>query len=380
MKFRSTFKQFRRGCEAPFEALKLLKYIQLKHLKHLPISPMQKNHDEISHKKIYGLYRKGASGASKPRKTAWLCAENVEAPCFQLLRTASRCFETAQPCGFPRTEGFACNITANFLPLAYMEGMMKQIFEIRRGEGWEMRLGRWQDDPDMAEVEVDQIISDPPFTDYVSRNQRRSSYVDENGALLPSSMSPELSFGGIHPSELIPAVEQCRRWAVFFCAIEQIGDYADIPGYMRGMVWVKTNPTPQFSGDRPAMWGEAIAAIHQRSKPRWNGGGKAGKYVSSYHLGPRDHETQKPIKLMREIVHDFTDPGETVWDPYAGSGTTGVACLELGRRFIGHEVQERYFDAACERLAAAERGQSVEAYRAGQCTLFADGGANDHDP
>lgn len=65
----------------------------------------------------------------------------------------------------------------------------------------------------------------------------------------------------------------------------------------------------------------------------------------------RDHPTQKPVELMEFCVR-MTKAG-TVIDPYMGSGTTGVACAKLGRPFIGVEIEPRYFDVACERIAAA---------------------------
>jgi len=66
---------------------------------------------------------------------------------------------------------------------------------------------------------------------------------------------------------------------------------------------------------------------------------------------PRLHETQKPISLMEELTRDFTDPGELVCDPFAGSGTTGVACKHLGRRFVGWERDPKYYAIALQRIA-----------------------------
>jgi len=66
---------------------------------------------------------------------------------------------------------------------------------------------------------------------------------------------------------------------------------------------------------------------------------------------PLQHPTQKPIKLMEYLI-DKTD-GKTIFDPFMGSGTTGVACANLGRKFIGIEICESYFNTACERIAAA---------------------------
>ena len=58
---------------------------------------------------------------------------------------------------------------------------------------------------------------------------------------------------------------------------------------------------------------------------------------------------------MRKLVSDFTQAGETVCDLFMGSGTTGVACANLGRKFIGMEIEPKYFDIACSRIDAAYR-------------------------
>lgn len=71
----------------------------------------------------------------------------------------------------------------------------------------------------------------------------------------------------------------------------------------------------------------------------------------------REHPTQKPISLMRWCVNKTV--GETVLDPFMGSGTTGVAALEAGRKFIGIELEPRYFDMACERIENAQRQERL---------------------
>lgn len=67
------------------------------------------------------------------------------------------------------------------------------------------------------------------------------------------------------------------------------------------------------------------------------------------------HPTEKPVELIEELVRVCTDRGDIVVDPFAGSGTTGVACANLGRRFIGMEFNQGYFDTACRRIEAAYR-------------------------
>ncbi len=65
------------------------------------------------------------------------------------------------------------------------------------------------------------------------------------------------------------------------------------------------------------------------------------------------HPTEKPVALLDALVRVVTAPDAMVLDPFAGSFTTGLACLRLGRRFVGIEIERRYFDLGCARLEAA---------------------------
>ena len=73
---------------------------------------------------------------------------------------------------------------------------------------------------------------------------------------------------------------------------------------------------------------------------------------------------------MMDLVSDFTDPGDLVWDPYCGSATTGVACLRLGRRFLGHEIQPHYAEIAARRLQSEDRGLTLAQADSGQGSVF----------
>lgn len=139
--------------------------------------------------------------------------------------------------------------------------------------------------------------------------------------------------------------------------------------FVRYCFWVKDRGMPQISGDRPASWVEQITVAHPKGKKRWNGGGSGNVWRypvvanCSGHRNDRIHTAQKPIELMTHIVGLFSDEGETVLDPFAGSATTGVACLRLGRYFAGierapradHPEDANYFQIACDRLTAAAR-------------------------
>jgi site-specific DNA-methyltransferase (adenine-specific) len=67
------------------------------------------------------------------------------------------------------------------------------------------------------------------------------------------------------------------------------------------------------------------------------------------------HPTEKPVRLAERIIALISDPGDTIYDPFMGSGSFGVACLNTGRKYIGSEVDEGYFKTACKRIKEAAR-------------------------
>lgn len=87
----------------------------------------------------------------------------------------------------------------------------------------------------------------------------------------------------------------------------------------------------------------------------WEG----GKFKSNVLQYPKDgggfHPTQKPVALLEDIIQTFTNPGDTVLDFTMGSGSTGVACMNTGRNFIGIELDQGYFETAKNRIEAAKR-------------------------
>ena len=78
---------------------------------------------------------------------------------------------------------------------------------------------------------------------------------------------------------------------------------------------------------------------------------------SNFHGAGSDadhfHPTQKPVPLLELLVMWYTSPGETVLDPFMGSGSTGVACMQTGRKFIGVELDPHFFEVAENRLKKA---------------------------
>ena len=104
-------------------------------------------------------------------------------------------------------------------------------------------------------------------------------------------------------------------------------------------------PSEICFGDCELAWCDAMQSVRMFSH-MWHG-------VARWSTEGRFHPTQKPVALMEWCI-DFSD-GHLILDPFMGSGTTGVACIRAGRRFIGIEKDEEYFDIALKRIREAER-------------------------
>jgi len=150
---------------------------------------------------------------------------------------------------------------------------------------------------------------------------------------------------------------------VAWCSHRQVGFVnasLEAAGYSTRMLfWRKKCPPPSAPGSGFASAMET--AIYGYKRGRHWGGGQYDANVfdcDNYRFGQPgkvDHPTQKPLMLIEWNIVKTTAPGSLVLDPFMGSGTTGVACARLGRRFIGIELHEPYFDIACRRIEQAQR-------------------------
>lgn len=200
------------------------------------------------------------------------------------------------------------------------------------------------------------VITDPPY-----------GRVTHAGARSANSLNASpIGFEAIEAHELVDLarlfLRSAARWVVMTCEWRHAAllEEAGVPLVRLG-VWIKPNGAPQFTGDRPGTGWEAVAILHREGKKRWNGGGHHAVWHCPIEQG--EHPTQKPVRLIAQWVEAFSDPGETVLDPFMGSGTTGVAALRLGRRFVGVECEERWFDVACRRIEEEMRSPQMFAAR-----------------
>jgi DNA modification methylase len=230
----------------------------------------------------------------------------------------------------------------------------------------EVRLGSCLDPVSglgtLPDKSVDVVITDPPYEAEAHTKGRRTK---RNGGVCVPEIIP---FAAITEAQRENAGAEmgriARRWVLVFCQTEAAQRWASALiavglDYVRTMIWVKPDGQPQFTGDRPGVGYESIVVAHPRGRKRWNGGGKCGVFTYGREKGPMEggqysgapHPTTKPLPLISELVSLFSDPGELVCDPYAGSGTTGVACRALGRRFVGWEISPEYHAIATRRIA-----------------------------
>lgn len=209
---------------------------------------------------------------------------------------------------------------------------------------------------------VDHVIFDPPYSAHVDGNSVRGNGHKAGGrrqALGFTPMTPELMDAVSRYAAYL-----AKRWVIVFSDVESghlwrhsLTEQGDALEFIRSGMWVKENATPQMTGDRPAIGVELITIAHRPGRKRWNGGGKVAVWTcaTAYRAGDHvTHTTQKPVALLRDLILDFTDPGDLLLDPFGGSGTTAVAAKMLGRRCLVIEQQEQHCEDAARRFAGTD--------------------------
>lgn len=209
-------------------------------------------------------------------------------------------------------------------------------------------LGPWG----LGNLEADHLFADPPFSRHVHANHRSGRNGDRGKTPQSFGFDPRSSSDAL---ALLTASAGVRRWRLIHTELEGFGQWqalAEACGlqYVRSGVWTKPGAAPQFTGDRPGSGTEGIAILHAPGRLRWNGRGKHGKWDHPPARYANRHPCEKPIPLLCELLADFTDPNDLILDPFAGSGSLGLACLQMGRRWIGWERDPRWYHEAARRL------------------------------
>jgi len=203
----------------------------------------------------------------------------------------------------------------------------------------------------MADASVDAVITDPPFGigfEYASGYEQHRT-PDAYWAWLSPRYSEMLRV--VRPGGFV-AVWQTALYARHFW--DWFGD--DIHIYAAAKNFVQLRKTPINYGWDPVVMQYKSGAVALRpEKPKRSIDffvANVAATVSKPHLRPA-HPCPRPLDQTREIVANFSLPGGIVLDPFAGSGTTGLACVETGRSFIGIESDDTYAALATTRINAA---------------------------
>ena len=213
----------------------------------------------------------------------------------------------------------------------------------------------------MQEIEigsVDMILTDPP---YILSESKGGGMMGKGGRKFMENMDVSLKTG-INTTEFLDLclalfIKKQQFCGVFFCSNKQLSDYlnwAELNGFQFGVgVWNKTNPAPlcnfKYLGD-VEYW---VYIKGNKSKILGSYKSKSMVYTSPINKADSklyNHPTVKPIAILEKFLINHTFENSTVLDPFMGSGSTGVACKNLNREFIGIEMDEGYFKTAEDRI------------------------------
>jgi DNA modification methylase len=168
---------------------------------------------------------------------------------------------------------------------------------------------------------VDLCLTDPPYGINIAANPVRQKHTKKNWDAAP--IGPE------HVSRVLQSAKEQIIWG---------GNYFELPPSRGFFIWDKKQPENFSLAMCEMAW--------------WSRDANAKVYSRSVVGFDKSHPTQKPVELM-EWCLTFAPKAVSVIDPFMGSGTTGVACAKQGRSFIGIEMDEDYFDIACQRIRDA---------------------------
>ena len=223
--------------------------------------------------------------------------------------------------------------------------------------GWNLVTARAEEVlAGLPDASVDLVLSDPPFAPETHKGARTNRGGTPNN---------RIAFSPFVYADLRRYLEQAARvaraWVVTHTDWRWMARLAeDVPPglrFVRSGAWFKVAPTPQVSGDRPAQGWEAIAILHvdRPGRMRWNGGGLPATWTCAPAKGRKGaretHETEKPLPLEAQLIREFSNPGDSVLDPYCGAGTIPLAAVQLGRRALGCDINHEWVKVGYVRLA-----------------------------
>jgi len=215
--------------------------------------------------------------------------------------------------------------------------------------------------PELLEVPIASVITDPPYSVHVHEHAVSAGPM---GVITDRDLGFE-PIGSKLRRDIATIAEHATRWTAVFSDIESIHFWREsfeAIEYVRTMPWVRWSQ-PQITGDRPPSGCEMITLAHARGAKHWSGPGGATHFDMPKSRGVHGFALEKPLDLMLDLVSWFSDAGEIVCDPCAGSGTTGLACRILERDAILVELDidtARRAQMRCDAPLAARDAKRLE--------------------
>ena len=189
---------------------------------------------------------------------------------------------------------------------------------------------------------VDAVVTDPPYG-INAANMHKDSGAKRGAAAAAKGVYDATEWDAAPVDfELLEMIIGSARHAVIFG-----GNYYPMPPARCWLVWDKENGGNEFA-DAEMAWTNLDKPV-RLVRHMWNGMLRKGQEER------HGHPTQKPVEVMKWCIGHLPEPNETILDPFMGSGTTGVAAVQMGRKFIGIEREPKYFDIACKRIEDAQK-------------------------
>lgn len=203
---------------------------------------------------------------------------------------------------------------------------------------------------------VDAVIVDPPYSSRCHKGHNSGASQSRDGSNRSGLGYASLSLEDV---DLLAEVyaKTCSGWVVWMTdsdlalavrsALEKHGRYAFAP-----LPFYQSGRSVRLTGDGPSSWTDWIVVARTKAQNKW--GTLPGGYIAGPGWNDKQRMGGKPTLLMDALVCDYSRPGQLVLDTHMGAGTTGVACVRQGRRFIGCEIDRQAFDIACKRIEQAQ--------------------------
>tara|TARA_R100001443_G_scaffold58575_1_gene69131 strand:+ start:749 stop:1447 length:699 start_codon:yes stop_codon:yes gene_type:complete len=187
--------------------------------------------------------------------------------------------------------------------------------------------------------EVDAVVTDPPYgIGETGNNGRQMPGKSRLGTKTRVVHYEKQHWDNATADEAVELALKTSQYGIIFG-----GNYYNLPPTSCWLIWDKQN-SGDFA-DAEMAWTNLPKAV-RLIQWRWNGMIRKGHEE-------RHHPTQKPVGVIEWCIGHLPADAQTILDPFMGSGTTGVACAKMGRKFIGIELEPKYFDIACKRIEDA---------------------------